>query len=114
MIKWFIAQNKQTKLYLIAILLIFVVINIYAAKLAWYKYQYLKQLEKEVTELKEEIKKYDEAETKILDDAKSKTTETKKKSKSIDEKLKEDEKTIDNSNITDSELQDFLSKHGED
>jgi predicted Holliday junction resolvase-like endonuclease len=112
--KWFLALNTQTKLYLITVLIIFVVINIYAVKLAWYKYQYLKQLEKEVTELKAQIKKHDDAETKIIEDAKGVTVGVKKKSKNIDQKLKEDEKAIDNSNITNGELQDFLTRHGED
>ena len=107
---WFIRQSTTAKLFIIICAIGIVYVGYISAGKAYYKYQYFKELEREVTNLKDSVSAYNKREQKLLNTLKNTTKTSQKKFQDIDTKLKQDEEIIDNSTVTDSELQDFLSK----
>ena len=110
--QWFKRQSSTAKLFIVLFTLaITYTIYIYIGK-AYYKYQYFKELEREVSVLKDSVSAYNKRELKLIDSLKTTTKTSQKKAKDIDTKLKKDEEIINNTTVTDSELQDFLSNYG--
>lgn len=83
----------------------------FASRWAMDQYAFLKSMEKEIEDLRTQVQEYEENETKILSEGEENTKTAQKKSRSIDEKLKQDEDIIDNRDISDDELDEFLSRY---
>lgn len=83
----------------------------YASSKAFYKYKYFKQVEKELTITKDEINKKNHLIDSILNSSRKHTKEVKQKAVSIDTKLKQDEKNIDDTVVSDDALNEFITKH---
>lgn len=108
---YWVRQSRKEKLLIIVIALFFCFgIYHYSGKLI-YKYKYFKAKENEVIMLRDSISLINSKEAAILSTGRESTVKTAKKANKIDTKLKEDEKTIDNSDVTDAQLRDFLSKY---
>lgn len=106
-------RNLQTKskLFLVAVIILLCFVMYYASTKAYYKYKYFKQVEKELTISKNEIKNKDIIIDSIIANSKQHTKTVRKKATSIDSKLKQDEKTIDDTVIDDDALNEFITKH---
>lgn len=105
--------NKTSKLLLIAFMIMFLGMVYFGGSKMYYKYKYFKAVEKELKVAKNELKTFQEAEKELISEGQQTTVKAKTKAKSIDKKLKDDEKAIDNSTINNELLFEFLAKHGE-
>ena len=111
---WFAKQTPLVKLLLIIILVGSVYGSVISVQKGVYKYKYFKQVEKQYETAKDSITALNirlKENTKTL---KKRTENVQKKSKSINEKLKSDEATIDNRDISNDELDKFLSEYDND
>lgn len=108
---FFKSLKPPTRILLVVIFLLECSTLFYAGKYAYQKYKRLNFLEQEVVTLKEakavSVKRIDS----LIDITKSKTIIAKNKSKTIDDKLKKDEETIDNSNVSDDDINAFISEY---
>lgn len=104
-------QSAKEKFFIILIAIGFGFGMYHYSSKVYYKYKYFKQLETQVTILKDSILNINEREKEIIVKGKSSTTKAKTSSKAIDKKLKEDEKIIDDSDITDVQLDSLLAKY---
>jgi hypothetical protein len=111
-LKWWNSLNITSKILAILLLLSIFFASSLAIEKAIYKYRYFKELETQVEVLQDSILNYEKRISGFISAAKILTTEIKQKSLSIDKKLKKDEKTIYNSNITDDQIELFLSRFG--
>lgn len=102
---------KKYKWILIAVL--FIGIQLLSLKVtSWYwKRKFKNELKEQKQQLTDSLTASFEAQKQLLDSGKKQTTATKKKATNIDTKLKEDEKAIDNSPVTDIELREFLAEY---
>jgi len=105
------SQTGKEKLFLIVIFLVVVFAIQKGISAAVYKYKYFKEVENNYNELLNTIEEANKAEELIIKNHKEQTIKTNKKSSEIDLKLKTDEKIIDNTDVSDLELLEFLSKH---
>lgn len=99
--------SRTSKLLLIAVIFVL----IWGLKQSYYKYKYFRSLEREYNEL---IKERDILTAKIDSIAlipKRAAKQAKKQSISIDNKHKNDVKEIINSDVTDDELNGFITRH---
>tara|TARA_Y100001973_G_C4981562_1_gene224449 strand:- start:156 stop:509 length:354 start_codon:yes stop_codon:yes gene_type:complete len=108
---WFKKQKTITKLFII----IATIAMVYAVRVgvgkAYYKYQYFKTVEKKYTAAKDSIQSLNLEIKDLTQKQQIRTKNVQKKSKAINDKLKQDEEIIDNRNYSDAELNDFLSKY---
>lgn len=104
-------QTGKERIFLILVFLLLVLAAQQTISKAWYKYKYFKEVENNYNELLLTIEEANKAEELIIASNKEQTIKAKKKSSDIDLKLKADEKIIDNSDVSDNELLEFLSKH---
>lgn len=77
----------------------------------YYKSKYKKVLKTEKQRLTDSITSVFESQKELIETGTKTTIETRKKARTIDDKLKQDEEAIDNSTVTDTELTDFLAKY---
>lgn len=78
----------------------------------WYwKRQYKNQIEEQKKILTDSLTASFEAQMELVEQGKTHTATTRKKAKTIDDKLKQDEKAIDDSTVTDAELSQFLAEY---
>lgn len=111
MITWFKLLSKPTKMVVILALLFLVVcVYLLGNTLCW-KYKYFKNVEAAYNELKIEVQNREANEIKIIDAGIKTNKSYRQQGLNIDEKLKQDEKSIDNNNITNDELREFIAKH---
>jgi septal ring factor EnvC (AmiA/AmiB activator) len=110
---WFKLQKPITKVFIVLFLLALSYAAYKSIRLAKSEYDRLKYIEHQYQEAQEEINKREENESKIIDSSKKQTKKTSKKKTEIDEKLKQDEKSIDDSSVTDDDIKSFISKHQE-
>ena len=82
-----------------------------AAKASYHKYNYFKAIEKNYLDAKEKEQASEKKELKIIQDSEENTRKASKTNKEINDKLKEDEKAIDNDSVTQSERERFISKY---
>lgn len=108
---YFTKLKPKSKIFIIVLFISIIVGISFASKYAYFKYKYYKQIEKELVQLKQERNQTEVIETKIISKAKKRTISVQKKVKEIDKKLKQDEKNINNSTVTDAEINDFITKH---
>lgn len=101
----------KSKLFLIAVIILLCFVMYYASSKAYYKYKYFKQVEKELTISQNEIKKQNILIDSIIANSRTHTKTVRKKATSIDSKLLQDEKTIDDTIIDDDALNEFITKH---
>lgn len=83
----------------------------YFIKSAWLQYKYYKEIEKDYKIAQDSIEALHVRVKKLSEKQETITRSIGKRSRSINDKLKQDEKTIDNSNPGDDELLDFIAKH---
>ncbi|WP_179022075.1 hypothetical protein [Winogradskyella forsetii] len=81
------------------------------AQKGYYKYKYFKTVEKDYVRAKDSIKALNFRLSKLTEKQTTKTKTVQKASTNIDKKLKQDEATIDNSVIDDTELNAYITKH---
>lgn len=72
-----------------------------------------KFFEQEIQTVKDSILVKEDKEAKIIGNGKKYTQKATDKKKSINNKLKDDETTIDSSDVDDNDIKDFLSKYNE-
>jgi hypothetical protein len=104
-------QTFKEKAFTILVFIFFVYIIVLSTQKAYYKYQYYKQLEKEVVTLKTEIKVSNLKIKDLIKLGKAETIIIREKSIQIDTKLKKDEEIINNRIITDDDISRFLAKY---
>lgn len=81
---------------------------------AYYKYQYFKQVEQNYNTAKDSISSLNNKIKDLTQKQQILTEKAQKQARSINDKLKQDENTIDNRNVTDDELLEFLSRYDQD
>lgn len=72
-----------------------------------------KFFEQEIQTVKDSILVKEDEEAKIISSGKKYTQKATENKKSINNKLKDDETTIDSSDVDDNDIKDFLSKYNE-
>lgn len=110
-IGWFKSLNPLSKFLVIVFILLLSALAVQSGRLARSEYKRLKSIEKKYEEAEKRVEESEKKETEIVKKNFKKTTESKEKNESINEKLKEDEKVIDNSNVSDGDILDFITKH---
>lgn len=111
MITWFKLLSKSTKtIVIIALLFLLICLYLLSNTLYW-KYKYFKNVEAAYNELKIEVQNREANELKIINTGINTNKSYRQQGLNIDEKLKQDEKNIDNSDITNDELREFIAKH---
>lgn len=108
---WFGNLSKTKKVLFIVIALLVLVILIQSGRLARSEYLRLKTIEKEYKEYKEAVDASEAKELEIVTENKNKTVKISSKNESINKKLEQDEKIIDNDSVSDDDLYDFITKH---
>jgi len=105
--------SKQLKIAITIIVLVSIVSLVFMGKYAILSYQYHKNIETEYNRLTTESEQAELEQKQAIDTNKKATVKTLKKSENIDKKLKQDEKNIDNSTISDADIDALLSKYGQ-
>jgi len=108
---WFKGLNSTSKVLTLLLLFALSYGAYITIQKAIYKYKYFKTIEKEVTTLRDSISQYEIRITDLIEKAKTTTIKSQKKSKQIDDKLTQDEKIIDNTTVTNDDLDKFLAKY---
>lgn len=103
--------SRTSKLLLIAVMILFLGLVYFGSSKMYYKYKYFKTVENELKVAKNEIKNKNNLIDSIIANSKNHTKTVRKKAISIDTKLKQDEQTIDNNNVSDDALNEFIAKH---
>jgi len=101
-------KNKALHIILIAVVSIAL---FYASQYAWLKVQYFKSLETEIETLKNQISDFETQEAETINTARTNTKKASKQKQAINDKLKQDEKIIDASDVSDDDIRDVLSKY---
>ena len=109
--QWFKRQNITSKVLIVILFLATLYIGYISIQKGYYKYKYFKGLETQVTTLQDSLQSSNERINDLLTKGKTTTINVKKNASAIDKKLQEDEKTIDNANVSDTELHKFLAKY---
>lgn len=104
-------QTFKEKAYAVLVFIFLSYIIILSTQKAYYKYKYFKQLEVEVVTLKDSIKMYNLRVKDLIKLGKAETIIIREKVLTIDAKLKEDEKNINNRIITDDDISRFLAEY---
>lgn len=99
------------KLFLIIIVVGLVYGLVVTIQKGIYKYKYFKEVERQYNVAKDSLDALNLRIKDLTQKQQTKTTTTKKESKAINDKLKQDETIIDNSIVDDDELNAFISKH---
>jgi len=108
---WFKMQSPITKLFIL-IAAVAVIYGIYVGLgKAYYKYEYFKTVEQKYHTAKDSIASLNSEIKNLTQKQQIRTKNVQKKSKAINDKLKQDEEIIDNRNYSDAELDDFLSEY---
>jgi Sec-independent protein translocase protein TatA len=109
--QWFIKLSAVSKI-LLFLLIASIFFGLYkSAKLARTEYLFYKEMKKSYIRLSKEVDDSELKEVEIIKEAVIGNKKAKSKNKEINDKLKSDEKIIDDSNITDVDRQKFLSKY---
>ena len=108
---WFNRQDLKTKLFIVVCFIGLAYLMYLGAGKAYYKYKYFKQLETEVLQKNKRIEELENTVSKQLEIGEITTIKVKKSKIAIDKKLKEDEKIINNSTISDDDIANFIAKH---
>jgi hypothetical protein len=104
-------RTTLEKLFLVIIAVGFIYGSVVTVQKGIYKYKYFKEIERDYKTVKDSIKVLNLRIKDLTQKQQTKTSVTKKKSKAINDKLKQDEAIIDNSNLDDDELNAYISKH---
>lgn len=108
---WFKRQKTITKIFIGLSVITLTYATIQTARLSYSEYKRLKYVEKQYKKAVEEIQLREENELKLIEKSKLRTQRSKLSNIDIDKKLKQDEKTIDSSDIDNSDVLRFVSKH---
>lgn len=104
-------QTFKEKAFAILVFIFLVYIMVLSTQKAYYKYKYYKQLEKQVVTLKDSIKVYDLKVKDLINLGQKETIIIQEKIVTIETKLKNDEKIINDRIITDDDISKFLAKY---
>jgi|TARA_Y100000310_G_C20704425_1_gene834135 cell division protein FtsL len=104
-------RTTLEKLFLVIIAVALVYGSVVTIQKGVYKYKYFKEVEQQYNVAKDSLDALNLRIKDLTQKQQTKTTSTKKQSKAINDKLKQDEAIIDNSNPNDDELNAFISKH---
>jgi cell division protein FtsL len=106
-------KNRTTseKLFLVIIAVCLVYGSVVTIQKAVYKYKYFKKVEQQYNVAKDSLDALNLRIKDLTQKQQTKTTSTKKQSKAINDKLKQDEAIIDKSNPNDDELNAYIAKH---
>lgn len=109
----FFWKNRTTleKLFLVIIAVGFIYGSVVTVQKGIYKYKYFKEVEQQYTIAKDSLDALNIRIKDLTQKQQTKTTTTQKNSQNINDKLKQDEAIIDNSNPDDDELNAYISKH---
>lgn len=99
------------KLFIVIIAVALVYGTVVTIQKGIYKYRYFKEVEQRYNVAKDSLDALNLRIKDLTQKQQKKTTATKTKSKAINDKLKQDESIIDNSNPDDDELNAYISKH---
>ena len=104
-------QSKKEKLLFIIIGVALIFITYQGISKAAYKYKYFKIAEQQRDTFQDSISTLNKNIEDLITKATTQTKQIKNTSKKIDAKLKNDEKIIDASDVSDDELDSFLAKY---
>ncbi|MFC0605906.1 hypothetical protein [Winogradskyella pulchriflava] len=99
------------KLFLIIIVVGVIYASVVTIQKGVYKYRYFKEVEQNYTKARDSIIVLNETIKYLNTKQENRTKNVQKKSTTINDKLKQDETIIDNSNPDDDELNAYISKH---
>lgn len=101
--------SKKTKIIVIILGLVFLSFGILFGKMLYYKNKYINEKLAIIKELELKVEKIENQEIKEIKSIKSDVIKSKQVNKNIKQKLKNDEDSIDNRDVTSDELTEFLS-----
>ena len=104
-------RTTLEKLFLVIIAVCLIYGSVVTIQKAVYKYKYYKKVEQQYNVAKDSLDALNLRIKDLTQKQQTKTASTKKQSKAINDKLKQDEAIIDKSNPNDDELNDFISKY---
>ena len=104
-------QSKKEKLLFIIIGVALIFITYQGISISIYKYKYFKIAEQQRDTFQDSISTLNKNIEDLIIKATTQTKQTQATSKKIDAKLKNDEKIIDDIDVSDSELDSFLAKY---
>lgn len=108
---WFLKQSKKVKLLIVVIIAVTVFGVVQMVKLELAVRSQNKMLQTKIEQLETNVNTLTHQKDSLINVGLKTTKRVKKASSTIDKKLKQDEKTIDNSTITDDDIADFIAKH---
>ena len=106
--------NKRTsleKFFIVLLFLAFLYGSVATIQKGIYKYRYFKSIEKEYNTAKDSIAALNIRIGDLTQKQQNKVNASRKRSQTINDKLKQDEKAIDSKPVTDAELDEFLSRY---
>lgn len=110
-ILWFKALSGKMKFVVVIITMLLIFGAVQSSRLAYSEYLRLKAVEQKFKEAKEQVEASEQKELNIIKQNKKKTIKSTETNKTINEKLKQDEKSIDTITISDDDIIEFISKH---
>jgi hypothetical protein len=111
--KLILSQPTKVKVLLVVIALLSLTSLAYLGQYAYMKRKLFIEYKGKVKRLELELEESSKREQQSINIARKKTQSINTKRLSIDNKLKEDEKIIDNDSITDDDIRSFIAKHKE-
>lgn len=104
-------QSLRYKIVLALIIFLLLIVGYKSAQYSLLKYRILKEKAQQVEIYKDSLKVVKTRIKTLLNTGVNYNQKSQAKTKKIDQKLKEDEKSINNASVTDDELNDFLSNY---
>jgi len=101
--------SRKAKWFIVVGGIIVIVFTIMAARIAYFKNQWINEKIAYIKELEEKIDAIALEQNETVSNSKNRAKTSKEKVKNINEKLKKDENTIDNTIVRDSELQQYIT-----
>lgn len=109
--RFWVNRTGLEKLFIIIITVGFIYTSIVTIQKAVYKYRYFKEVEQQYNIAKDSLDALNIRLKDLTEKQQTKTNNAKRTSKAINDKLKDDEKIIDNKPISNDELDEFLSRY---
>ena len=104
-------QTIKEKTFILLLIIATLIISYISLQKVYYKYQLTKARAERVELLENALEEITKRYSDVLLEGEKTTKQVQKKASAIDKKLQDDEKTIDNSTVTDAQLREFLSKY---
>ena len=102
--------SRKAKWFLVISTILIIVFGILLARIAYFKNQWINEKFAYIKELEEKIVSIELKQNETVNDSKNRATKSINNVKNINDKLKKDENTIDNTIVPDSELHEYITE----